>query len=347
MYYDEGAYADMVTKRRLLLAIPIFLVVIVAFAGLSVGNGVSRSASAQTFSSAPVAPPTTPPGSGGSSGPGSTKTTGSCGMYGGPTGMGIVCAGTSGGETIEQVLAGQPVPGCWDSDPFASPAYAALSDGQITDLGLTVSPDFHYYLERCLTGINPTTFAVDPGGIKISQQTIYLPITAPTCPSPPPAALLGTCVMTLTVQQHDFIADRASNIPYPGAVPSPLPIRVNEPITFTSQGPTEVGPLNPGLGVEMRARMLSFEVYPLGADGVGLPCALSTEPDGTSAYTCSYNYARSSASQPNQQYRVRVEATWIVEYDAGGAWQALGPSFNLWSDSSYPVKEVQAVVVAS
>lgn len=264
-------------------------------------------------------------------------------MYGGPTGMGIVCAGTSGGSTIQEVLAGQPVPGCWDADPFGSPAYGALTDGQVTDLGLTPSPDFHYYLERCLTGINPTTYVVDPAGIKISQQAVYLPVTAQPCASPPPANLLGTCVMTLTLPQHNFVADRASNIPYPVAVPSPLPIRVNEPITFTSEGPTEIGPIDPGLGVEMRARMLSFEVYPLGAGTDPIPCT----QDQTGAYSCPYTYARSSASQTDQQYRVRVEATWVVEYNAGGTWQALGPSFDLWSDSSYPVKEVQAVVVAS
>ena len=34
--------------------------------------------------------------------------------------MGIVCAGASGGLTIQQILAPDPVPVCWDVDPYAS-----------------------------------------------------------------------------------------------------------------------------------------------------------------------------------------------------------------------------------
>ena len=155
--------------------------------------------------------------------------------------------------------------------------------------------------------------------------------------------------MTLTVPQHNDIADKASNIPYPTAVPSPLPMRVNEQITFTSQGDTEIGPIDPGLGVQMRAEMLSFTVYPLGAYGQALNCPSDTTlPDGHKTFQCAYTYRQSSAGQANQVYVVRVAAQWVVQYqDGGGVWQNLGPAFVMYSDNSYPVSEIQTVVVPS
>ena len=333
-------------KLVLLLASAVALLLCVS---LSTAQAYDNQPGGGQSSAAPAPPATQPTGgtpTGGSSGSTSTGSAGTCGLYGGPSGMGMVCAGTSGGSTIQQVLAGQPVPGCWDADPFASNGgYGALTDQQITDDGLTPSPDFNFYLERCLTGLDPTTFAVAPGGIKISQQVVYRLKSAPACSSPPPATQLGLCVMTLTLPQHNFVADRASNIPYPTAVPSPLPMRVNEQITFTSEGDTVIGPINPGLGVQLRARMLSFTVFPLGADGVALPCGAVQLPDGHAAYQCKYTYQQSSARQPNAVYRVRVQARWVVEFQDGGGWQALGAPFDMYSDNSYPVSEIQTVVV--
>jgi hypothetical protein len=139
-------------------------------------------------------------------------------------------------------------------------------------------------------------------------------------------------------------------------VPSITQVRVNQQFAFHNTPPagdssaTLAGPLNAG-GVEMRAVMTSFTVYPLGDGTAPLVCpdlGIAVVHSGDTPQTvpngCWYSYQNSSGAQPGQRYTVRVQAHWQIQIDAGAGWTVFN-QFDKWSYLELPVYDVQSLVI--
>jgi hypothetical protein len=279
-------------------------------------------------------------------------TAGGCALYGGPAGFGVACAGASGQfATASQILAGHPLPGCWDGED---------GDGQpLTgdDLDGLDTTAFDWYLQTCLTGMNPATLQVLPGGVKFSVQVIFLPKDAKTCPSSSPQPLTpDPCVIVLDANQKLLVRAQGGDqgIPNPTALATPGgTVVVNKAIAFKDETATKVDPIAVG-GIQMQAVMTSYRVYPLGRgngqDSVscsGTVAAGAHDSPASLPSACWYDYQQSSASQPGTKFGAYAVASWTVQYslDGGANWTNFN-SFTKTGDTLIPVSEIQTVIVA-
>jgi hypothetical protein len=318
-----------------------------AFAGIG-GDGGGTG----TSTPPPVVNPVTTPST-----PGTTThgTVGSCSLYGGPNGFGVSCANASGQlANIKTILAGQPLPGCWD-DPLPADEQDGLDTAH-----------YSWYLQTCLTGIDPTTLAItSPTGKPVfSVQLVWFPKDpAPTtCPSVSPQPTVNpACVITLTRPQRTLVDVEAHDqvIPFPTAIPTPGgTVVVNKPVAFVDSTPTRVGPLDEsddGLGtITMQAVMIGYVVHPLGDDTTIPDCSgtVAANPGDTPASlpaACWYTYKASSAGKgTDDQYPAYAVATWVIQYstDGGATWTNFN-TFTKTGQTPVPVKEIQTVVVGS
>jgi hypothetical protein len=260
----------------------------------------------------------------------------SCHIVSGPEYIGGVCAGSSSeGKTAKEILGKDPVPGCWDK-PVSAEDLAAMGKANVPGPG-----GYTYYWHSCLSGIDPETKKVEPGGMHI--ETSLLPIDNGTPPE------------TLTHNQQvlvDGVADRG-NIPTPVAVVSPADhprVGLNVAFLNGSKGELDVRPL----GAVIHAYVDHTYIEPLGKDrapkidcpGNGTPARPGQTPvegDGL----CWYKYLRSSAGQVDDFYHAQITSHWVVEISATGlpgTFERLD-EFDKSAISQVPVTEVQALVV--
>jgi hypothetical protein len=304
---------------------------------LSVGLGLATAQGAM----ADATPPPPPPASGGNNTPPPQQQAQdiqwhNCHIVSGPEYIGGVCAGASSeGKTPKEILGKQPVPGCWD-DPVSEDDLAAMDKSNVP------GPDgYTYYWHSCLTGIDPKTKEVEPGGMHIETNLKAIPN--------------GTPPETLTKKQRelvDGVADRG-NIPVPVAVVSPSDhprVGLNVAFLNGSKGDLDVNPL----GAFIHAYVDHTSIQPLGKDtsptigcpGNGTPAKPGQTPvsgDGL----CWYKYLHSSAGQVDDVYHVQITSHWVVEISATGlpgTFERLD-DFDKSAISQVPVTEIQALVV--
>ncbi|HEX7716495.1 MAG TPA: hypothetical protein VF416_04340 [Marmoricola sp.] len=269
-------------------------------------------------------------------GPADNLTWHNCTIVSGPQYIGGVCAGSGReGRTVKEILGKDPVPDCWD-DPVDPDDLAAMGKHDIP------GPEgYTHYWHRCLTGVDKKTKTLQPGGMHIDTTLITIPnVTPPT---------------TLTHNQHVLVDGqyRRGIVPTPVAVVSPSDHpRVGLDVAYLdgSDGKLDVSPL----GAVIHAYVDHIYVEPLGVGagptvdcpGTGKPARPGQTPvpgDGL----CWYRYLRSSAGQPDDLYRVRITAHWVVEISLSGdagTFERLD-DFTKSGISRIPVTEVQALVV--
>ena len=283
--------------------------------------------------SGPTGPSDPPP-----SGDGGTPTYGTvknCAIVSSSSYLGMSCAGSSNnGQTVKEILGPSDVPGCWDE---------ALTESELAAMNVQNSPGpqgWTYYWEKCLSGIDPKTKTLEPGGISITLELVRINH--------------GDPVKTLDSRQQQLVDGLAQqgNIPVPVAGVSPSDhARVGQDVSFFD-GTSDVVQVAVG-SVLLRAHIESLDVEPLGA---GRPAKVScpgtgivaqpgdtpqSRPDG-----CWYRYVRSSAGQQNDSYPVQITAHWVVESSADGG--ATFTTFNRFTKSAITrvsVTEIQALVV--
>lgn len=281
----------------------------------------------------------------GSATPTGTPTTGSgtptyghvknCAIVSSSNYLGMSCAGSdNGGRTIAEILGHSEVPGCWD-EPLNDDELAAMNvenkDG----------PDgWTYYWDKCLSGIDPKTKTLEPGGIEITVELLRINH--------------GDPVKTLDIRQQELVRGlaRNGNIPVPVAGVSPADhARVGGDVSFFD-GTDALVQVQVG-SVLLRARVASIDIEPLGPDrlpkiscpGTGIIADAGDTPQSR-PNGCWYRYLHSSAGQPDDAYPVQITAHWVVESsaDGGGTW-ALFNTFTKSAITRVQVKEVQALVV--
>jgi len=271
---------------------------------------------------------------------------GSCSLYATQSNFGLYCLGGGGGssQTVKEFLGAEKLPNCWD-DP--------MSAAQLAQYDLQPSDQYGYYLQSCLSGIDPNRPMSSQPGVQLNQSVIELPRHPPVCASPQPEPKWGTCRMTLTDRQRRlvrFSTPRDAQIP--GIVLLIRPsgrARVNQDVAFVDgNAVTATEQLNVG-GVTMWAQLDGFAIYPFGPDGQRVPCAgtqdvAATDTPASKPQACWWRYARSSATQPGERYPFRAEATWNV-YVRDGQGQRVFATFLKWDDLALPVTEIQTVVV--
>lgn len=344
----------------LTLAFAVMVPVLVAFAGSAQavgGDGTSPPAPLPpTAGVQPVSNPSLPSGSGGTK----TGTVGTCAVYAGAGGFGVSCANGGGGsnQTIAQILAGDPVPQCWDQPLTAAelPLYATA--------GLD---DYRYYWQTCLSGVDPQGNQTGP--IQFTRTFTFARKNAPPCPgfaAPAPTGLPPlVCVQGLTDHQHSLVdmKEASQQIPNPTIVVSPIPgrARVDADVAFSlalpgGGDPTVVGPITEtgSLGaVQLRAVLTGLTVEPLGrGGGDALPCPAPYTEQATAGDTptskpnlCWYSYRRSSARQPSLKFPVHATATWVVQINTGAGFVNFTDPFTKSQDSPLTVTEIQTIVV--
>ncbi|MGW7685977.1 hypothetical protein ACWGID_34850 [Kribbella sp. NPDC054772] len=157
-----------------------------------------------------------------------------------------------------------------------------------------------------------------------------------------------------------------SNYPPPAlqVMPTYTP-RVNVPAFFTltpdssqavANDGTQSGFYSPGHNLTMRGMVVEMVIDP--GDGTGtFKCPVGVTPmDDPDGYDqsqdpdhqinpCKHTYKKSSASQPDGMYTVKLTITWEVSYwigkDAGG-WKPIGKA-NVTAVQRLPVQEVEAI----
>jgi len=259
---------------------------------------------------------------------------------------------------VAEILGTDPVPQCWDEPASAQDA---------VNLGVTDRTDFDFYWRWCLSGIDPRTKTVTADGITFSTTFTWLPKGTKDCDPPGPYPGTATCRIVLTEQQRLLVELNAkdSMIPSPAVVAKPASVRVRVPVAFVDDdaltnkaiswdgNQAVIGPIAAG-AVQMRARLVTYTIDPTGTGQDAFDCAgfgRVVPPDGatpaSSPDACWYSegYAHSSATQPEEAYPVRVDATWVIEYDTGGGWQALGAPFIKTQDTPLRVTEIQTLVI--
>lgn len=302
---------------------------------LPLGFVVAAAPSAMADATPPPPPPDANPSPTPDSGTPTYGTVKNCAIVSSSTYLGMSCAGSDhGGKTVKQILGSSDVPGCWDEP---------LTDAELVAMNVHNEPGpdgWTYYWEKCLSGIDPKTKTVEPGGIAISVG--LLPIQN------------GDPVKTLDARQQELVDGLAKNqnIPSPVAGVSPADhARVGGDVSFFDGTP---GLVQVAVGsVLLRARVESIDVEPLGRGrapmincaGTGLVAhagdTRESRPEG-----CWYRYLHSSAGQPMDEYPVQITAHWVVESSADGG--ATFKPFNQFTKSAITrvrVTEVQALVV--
>ena len=309
-------------------AVPALLVLTL----VTVVGGVAPRSAADVVPTATATPTVTP-----TAGTGTPKygTVDNCAIVSSSSYLGMSCAGSStGGRTIKQILGHSDVPVCWDE---------ALTDAELVAMNVHNSPGLDgwtYYWEKCLSGIDPKTKTLEPGGIKITIGLVSIDHGHP--------------VKTLDANQQQLIDGYADqgNIPVPVAGVSPADhARVGGDVSFFDGTP---GVKQVSFGsVVLRAHVVSIDIEPLGpgrepkisCPDTGLVAQAGDTPQ-SKPEGCWYRYLRSSAGQPQDEYPVQITAHWTVESSAdGGATFTLFNTFTKSAITRVPVKEVQALVV--
>ncbi|WP_457112518.1 hypothetical protein [Marmoricola sp. URHA0025 HA25] len=322
-----GLVAGLLTSVVLILVVGVL-----AIAGRTAGGGLTGPGMAG-FTTTPTPTQTTQPDP--DNGGPKYGTVHNCAIVSSSSYLGMSCAGSSSsGHTIKQILGSSDVPGCWDE---------ALTDDELAAMNVANKPGpdgWTYYWEKCLSGIDPKTKQLEPGGIKITIGLVSIDH--------------GDPIKTLDANQQQLIdgyADRG-NIPVPVAGVSPADhARVGGDVSFFDGTP---GFKQVSFGsVVLRARIVSIDIEPLGpgrlpkisCPDTGLVAGSGDTPQSKPG-GCWYRYLRSSAGQPQDEYPVQITAHWTVDSSAdGGATFTVFNTFTKSAITRVPVKEVQALVV--
>ncbi|MDQ1289086.1 MAG: hypothetical protein QG622_2652 [Actinomycetota bacterium] len=260
------------------------------------------------------------------------RTVKTCRMYANNVSFGMRCGlSTLTGRTIQQILGGDPVPGCWHE-----PLPADLTDEYAELLREKASQGERgaFYLKTCMKIAEPE--------VTFSEEIVFLPEGEPPT--------------TLTRNQRTLVAIEAkeSRIPMPTIASSPsVRPRVMQDVAFRVVNDTSTPTITDtrsGTKVEMRARLVHLRIIPMtgaaavGCSGGGVEVTAAdtrtARPDA-----CWYRFPRSSAAEPGQTYPVRAIASWTVEYSTGGVWTPLA-TIEKQQTALQPVTEVQTMVVS-
>jgi hypothetical protein len=317
----------------------------VLLAGALIGAGASPTMAGAPTPGPPTAPnpdPGPPQEPGPVTGPAPTQSSSSavgqvsnCSVVSSPSFLGLSCGGDGSytRKSVKEILKGDPVPGCWDEK---------LTDSELQAMDRQNGNGSTWYWERCLTGINPKTLKIAPGGVQISMSLKGIKD--------------GDKVTTLTGNQAQLVNFYTKNdqIPLPIAAVSPMAHpRVGGWVSFFDGAERHEVVVQAG-AVVLRAREVSIDVEPLGkGKGDVLSCAGSGyraergESPIDHPKACWYKYPRSSAEETDNAYPVNVTAHWDVDVSAGGVAGPFTP-FNSFTKSmvtQIPVTEIQALVV--
>lgn len=257
---------------------------------------------------------------------------GACSLIASPHSIGGVCvrANAFTGITVEEILDGDPLPECWDEP---------LTQDELEAINLVNSEDAGWYWHRCLEGIDPETFEIDPEGLHLS---VYIWPYQNDDPE----------LLFLTENQQRFV-DRfvnRGNVPQPVllASPNPLPF-VNDDISFYNYGTDEMQVDLPAPGVQMRAKITELLVYPEGRDGESITCpgpgrqADVNDTPQNLRDACWYAYEQSSMTQPGDYFEAEIHVKWQVDARVDGSWEPFH-EFHKSGSAQIPVNEVQALV---
>lgn len=255
-----------------------------------------------------------------------------CTFIASPNSIGGVCvrANAMDGPTIEEVLAGDPLPECWDEK---------LTDEELADINLAHGDGTSWYWHRCLTGIDRETYEIGPEGL-----FFHIGIWPIADDSPD--------LVFLTPNQQAFVdrfVDRG-NVPRPVLVASPSPVPwVNDDVAFFNYGEDEISLNLSQPGVAMRGRVTEIMVYPEGPDGPHVTCpgsGIQVDEDDTPQSVpdaCWHAYEESSIGKDSDAFEAAIYAKWQVDIRINGEWQPFH-EFSKGSPAMVQVNEVQALV---
>ncbi len=299
-------------------------------------GGMGQAPPAEPRPSGPPVSGTTPPRQEGTNQP-ATAQVRTCSLYAGDGTYGMTCRGGTGDSaTYAEILGGEAVPDCWHED--------VLPGFEPPEVKEELPRGGRWYLRTCLTGgIDPET-KVGNGELTFSQTPEYV------APPDRPIDLLPGQQIIVSGQRN------TRQIPEPFVQPSPsAKPRVGQDLAFyvpesNTSGAT-ITVRGPGIGtVQMRARMTDLTVWPKGTASPVVSCpgggleVTRTDTRDALPNACWWRFDRSSANQPNNRYPMQVQAGWVVEYNADGAWQTLG-TFTKEQGILQRVVEVQTIVV--
>lgn len=257
---------------------------------------------------------------------------GACSLIASPNSIGGVCvrANAFSEVTIEEILGGDPLPECWDE---------ALTQEELDAANLINSDDAAWYWHRCLRGIDPETYEIDPDGIYLAVGIWPFDDGDPD-------------LVFLTENQQRFM-DRfvnQGNVPTPVlmASPNPLPY-VNDDVSFYNFGDDEMTVSLAAPGVQMRAKITEMLVYPEGREGPSITCPgpgkqadVNDTPESLRD-ACWYAYGQSSLDQDEDVFEAEIHVKWQVDARVNGSWEQFH-EFTKSGLAQIPVNEVQALV---
>lgn len=261
---------------------------------------------------------------------GTTATTGACVLYANASGFGADCvAGTGGTVTVEQLLKGDPFPGCRYEDP---PPDVVPPDPPEGKTG-------YYLVETCLVGYDPK----DPLPADERKRVVRWFFVEEGQPRPP----------ELTPNQQTVWNIYRST--YPSPFPQFGPAKTPRALIWTylwlggaSGRPISKTVWNGQRYVTMTAAVETtvWEPGSTGArtvtcTGAGTPYDRHRGLDDQLS-DCRHEYDRSSAVRDDDTYDAVVEAVWKVTYDDGGGERVLG-RFPIAVTFETEVEEIQAV----
>lgn len=255
-----------------------------------------------------------------------------CSLIASPNSVGGICLSANGmdGPTIKEVLDGDPLPECW---------HEKLTREELDDLSIEHGDGEGWYWRRCLVGVDPKTFDIEPGGIYFAVGIWYYSDDDPQ-------------LVELTPNQVEFIARfvRRGNVPQPMMLTSPSPVPwVNDPVSFYNATEDELHVDLAIPGVAMRGRITEMIVYPEGqpgkakrCDGSGIQVEEGDTPE-TVAGACWYTYEQSSQTAKDDTFRGEIHVRWQIDARIDGEWQPFH-TFVKSTEGLIQVNEVQALV---
>lgn len=261
---------------------------------------------------------------------GSTATTGACVLYANSAGFGADCVAGSGSTvSIEDLLAGDPFPGCRYEDPPPDVIPPDPPEGK----------EGYYLVETCLVGYDPKKplpedkrervvrwFFVEKGQqrppeLTSNQQAVWN-IYRSTYPSPFPQ--FGPAKKPRALIWTYMWLGGASGRPITKTV-----WNGQRYVTMTAAVETTVW--DPG----------SAQAATVTCTGAGRPYDRHRGLDDQLS-DCRYEYDRSSAIKDDDTYDAVVEAQWVVTYDDGSGTRQLG-RFPIAVTFETEVEEIQSV----